>query len=114
RSSDLRVVHHAVTSMKHDDDPPGDTRVTAQGTFLNEYALGKNADVFADGAARLMKAGTKINFNLHLHAIGQETAANVALGLKFYLKGYVPKFVDISEHAGDQADLDMPANTNDV
>ncbi len=100
--------------MKHDDDPPGDTRVTAQGTFLNEYALGKNADVFPDGAARLMKAGTKINFNLHLHAIGQETAANVALGLKFYPKGYVPKFVEISEHAGDQPDLDIPANTNDV
>ena len=110
----FRVVHHAVTSMKHDDDPPGDTRVTAQGTFLNEYALGKNADVFPDGAARLMKAGTKINFNLHLHAIGQETAANVALGLKFYPKGYVPKFVEISEHAGDQPDLDIPANTNDV
>jgi len=110
----FRVVHHAVTSMKHDDDPPGDTRVTAQGTFLNEYALGKNADVFPDGAARLMKAGTKINFNLHLHAIGQETAANVALGLKFYPKGYVPKFVEITEHAGDQPDLDIPANTNDV
>ena len=88
-----RVVHHVVTSMKNDDDPASDTRVNVQGAFLNEYALGKNGDVFPEGAARLFKAGTRINFNLHLHSIGQETAANVALGLKFYPKGFVPKFV---------------------
>jgi hypothetical protein len=110
----FKVVHHVVTSMKHDDDPAPDTRVTAQGTFLNEYALGKNADVFPPDAGRLMKAGTKITFNLHLHAIGQETATNVALGLKFYPKGYVPKYVEITEHAGDAPDLDIPPNTNDV
>ena len=109
-----RVVHHVVTSMKHEDDAAADTRVTAQGTFLNEYALGKNADEFPDGAARLIKAGTKINFNLHLHAIGADTPANVALGLRLYPKGYVPKFVEISEHAGDAPDLDIPPNTNDV
>jgi len=61
-----------------------------------------------------MKAGTRISFNLHLHAIGQETAANVALGLKLYPKGYVPKYVEISEHAGDANDLDIPPNTDNV
>ena len=109
-----KVVHHAVTSMKNDDDPAPDTRNNPQGTFLNEYALGKNGDVFPEGAARLMKAGTRISFNLHLHAIGQETAANVALGLKLYPKGYVPKYVEISEHAGDANDLDIPPNTDNV
>ncbi|HLB88886.1 MAG TPA: hypothetical protein VJK29_14630 [Terriglobales bacterium] len=109
-----KVVHHAVTSMKNDDDPAPDTRNNPQGTFLNEYAVGKNGDVFPEGAARLMKAGTRISFNLHLHAIGQETAANVALGLKLYPKGYVPKYVEISEHAGDANDLDIPPNTDNV
>src|SRR5207247_10160555 len=75
---------------------------------------GKNDNVFRDRVARLRNARTKINCNLHLQAICQETAANVALGFKFYPKGYVPKFVEISEHAGDQPDLDIPANTNDV
>src|SRR5437773_7644139 len=100
--------------MKNDDEPSPDTRINPQGTFLNEYALGKNGDVFPEGAARLIKAGTKISFNLHLHAIGQETAANVALGLKLYPKGFVPKFVQITEHAGDANDLDIPANTDNV
>ena len=110
----FKVVHHATTSMKNDDDPPSDARVNPQGTFLNEYAVGKNGDVFPEGAGRLIKAGTKISFNLHLHAIGQETAANVALGLKLYPKGYKPKYVEMSEHAGDAQDLDIPPNADNV
>lgn len=109
----FRVVHHVTTSMKHEDDAD-DGGDIVQGTFLNEYALGKNADVFPDGAGRLIKAGTKINFNLHLHSVGQETPANVALGLKLYPKGYQPKFAETTEKVGDPKDLDIPANTDNA
>jgi len=51
---------------------------------------------------------------LHLHAIGQEMAANVALGLKFYPKGYVPKYVQLTDRIGRTADLDIPPNTDNV
>ncbi len=110
----FRVVHHAVTSLKNDEagDPAADADPT--GNFLNEYALGKNGDVFPEGAARLIKAGTKINFNVHLHSIGQESAANVALGLKFYPKGYSPKHVELTERIGRNQDLDIPPNTDNV
>ena len=108
----FRAVHHVTTSMKHDDDDDNGDNV--QGTFLNEYALGKNADMFPDNAGRLIKAGTKINFNLHLHSIGQETAANVALGLKFYPKDYTPKYAETTEKIGDPKDLDIPANEDNV
>ena len=102
----FRVVHHAVTSLKNDEagDPAADA--DPQGNFLNEYALGKNGDVFPEGAARLIKAGTKINFNVHLHSIGQETAANVALGLKFYPKGYTPNYVELTERIGRNQDVE--------
>jgi hypothetical protein len=109
----FRAVHHVTTSMKHEDDADGTTD-DVQGAFLNEYALGKNADVFPEGAGRLMKAGTKINFNLHLHAIGQDTPANVALALKFYPKGYTPKFIETTEKVGDPKDLDIPANADNA
>lgn len=108
----FRAVHHVTTSMKHEDD--ADDGDNVQGTFLNEYALGKNADVFPDGAGRLIKAGTKINFNLHLHSIGQDTLANVALGLKFYPKGYTPKYLETTEKVGDPKDLDIPPNSDNV
>ncbi|MBV8729204.1 MAG: hypothetical protein JO336_05290 [Acidobacteriia bacterium] len=109
----FKVVHHVTSSMKHEDDPD-DSGDGVQGVFLNEYALGKNADVFPEGAGRLIRAGTKINFNLHLHSVGQETAANVALGLKLYPKGYQPKYAETTEKVGDPKDLDIPANTDNV
>jgi len=108
----FRAVHHASTSMKQDDDPGDGSDV--QGTFLNEYALGKNADVFPEGAGRLIKAGTKINFNLHLHPIGQETPINVALALELYPKGFTPKYAETTEKVGDPKDLDIPPNTDSV
>jgi hypothetical protein len=108
----FRAVHHVTTSMKNEEDAAGDGDV--QGTFLNEYALGKNADVFPDGAGRLIKAGSKINFNLHLHSIGQETPINVALALELYPKGYQPKYAETTEKIGDPKDLDIPPNTDNV
>jgi hypothetical protein len=111
----FRAVHHASTSMKHEDDADdGDDNGDVQGKFLNEYALGKNADVFPDGAGRLIKAGTKINFNLHLHPIGQETPINVALALQLYPKGYTPKYAETTEKVGDPKDLDIPPGENNV
>jgi hypothetical protein len=97
------VVHHIRTSIVEPNDVTlgsGQTddvdaiEVGEQGVFLNEYALGKQGDVFPDGSGRLIKAGTKINFQLHVHSNGKaDTPANVKLGIKFYPPGYVPKHV---------------------
>jgi hypothetical protein len=86
--------------------------MTQQGVFLDEYAIGKTADVFKEGSGRLITAGTKINFEFHLHSTGTETPVNVRLGLKFYPKGYTPQHavtsmtigsnvVDIRPHEAD-------------
>lgn len=125
-----QVVHHIRTSLVEPEE--GGTRhsgqldgnvaleVGEQGVFLNEYAIGKGADVFAEGSGRLIKAGTKINFQFHLHPDGTETPTNVALGLKFYPKGYTPKHaitsltvgvnnIDIRPHeANVRSDAYMP------
>jgi hypothetical protein len=82
--------------------------------FLNEYAIGKRGDVFPEGAARLIKAGTLINFQLHMHSSGEETPANVALGLKFFPKGYVPKHVIVSTTFRGAGELDIRPNADNV
>jgi hypothetical protein len=99
----FKVVHHCTTNLIEDpeDDPVG--------LFLNEYAVGKNADVFPSNSGRLIKAGSKIHFNLHLHPDGQETPVQISLGLKLYPKGTVPKYVAFTQHMGDTAELDLPA-----
>jgi hypothetical protein len=108
-----RVVHHAVTTLVAPEGAGVATAADLRSALLNEYALGKNADIFPEGSARLIKAGSKINFNLHLHSIGEELPANVEVGLKFYPKGFQPKYVaDIVPVAGSE--LDIPPNTDNV
>jgi hypothetical protein len=101
--SGFRVVHHCTTNLVEDpeDDPIG--------LFLNEYAVGKNADIFSSNSGRLIKAGSKIHFNLHLHPDGEETPVKISLGLKLYPKGVVPKYVAFTQHMGEVNDLDLPA-----
>jgi hypothetical protein len=104
------VVHHAITYLLESDAAGAERSV-----FLNEYALGKNGDIFADGAGRLMRAGTKIRFQLHYHSNGTETPDRTRVGIKFYPKGYVPKYVQITSTVGDSPeDLDIPAGESDV
>jgi hypothetical protein len=101
-----KVVHHAVTYMTFPDD---------ERSFLNEYAVGKNADIFPAGTGRLIKAGTKVRYSLHLHAIGEETPADVQIGLKFYPPGYVPDHVVFAAHAADSYDtIDIPAGDDNA
>src|SRR5713101_4900400 len=103
-----RVIHHIRTSIvepegsRHSGQLDGNVALAVgeQGVFLNEYAIGKGGDMFPEGSARLIKAGTKVNFQFHLHSIGEETRTNVALGLKFYPKGYVPNHVITSLTVG--------------
>jgi mono/diheme cytochrome c family protein len=99
----FKVVHHFTTNLV--EDPENDPT----GLFLNEYALGKNGDIFPPNSGRLVKAGTKINFNLHLNPRGEETPVRVAVAWKVYPKAAVPKYVAFTQHMGDAADLDIPA-----
>ena len=105
------VVHHAVTSII---DPNADTDSGGFGGFLNEYALGKNGDVFPDGTGRELKAGSNIRFNMHYHAIGVETTDRTRVGITFYPRGVVPERKLISSHVGDDEDLDIPAGESNV
>jgi len=108
-------IHHIRTSMiKPGDDSihggavDGNVQLdmTQQGVFLDEYAIGKGPDVFKDGSGRYITAGTKINFEFHLHSNGTETPVNVLLGLKFYPKAYTPKYTVTSMTMGSrQVDL---------
>ena len=96
------TVHHIRTSIVQ---PQNDNRelsgatdgnvaleVGEQGVFLNEYAIGKGADLFPEGTGRLITAGSRINFQFHVHPNGKETPMNVIMGLKFYPRGYTPRY----------------------
>ena len=115
-------IHHIRTSMMK----PGDASIhggavdgnvelemVQQGVFLDEYAIGKGPDLFKDGAGRYITAGTKINFEFHVHASGTETPINVLLGLKFYPKGYTPQHIVTSMTVGSNV-VDLRPHEADV
>src|SRR5258708_7883386 len=71
-----QVIHHIRTSLVdtsddsvHSGQLDGNValEVGEQGLFLNEYAIGKGGDIFPEGSGRLIREGTKINFQMHLH-----------------------------------------------
>jgi hypothetical protein len=106
----FQVVHHLVTTLlqeAEDGDLNGET-------LLQEYALGKNGDIFPDGTGRLMKAGAKIRFNMHYHSIGEEIVDRSRVGIKFYPKGYVPKHFLVAAHTADNDDLDIPPGQSEI
>jgi len=105
-----RVVHHVATSMRWEEEDGEEG-----GGFLNEYAMGKNGDIFPDGTGRLIKAGTQIRFNMHYSSVGEEIVDQTRVGFQLYPKGYVPDRVLISRHVGDSFDtLDIPAGADNV
>jgi hypothetical protein len=120
----FEVIHHIRTSIVEPADgtlnsgrtdaTDGSLQVGEQGVFLNEYAIGKRGDVFPEGSGRLIKAGTKINFQLHVHSNGKaDTPTNVALGLTFYPPGYVPNHV-ISSTTVSAPQVDIRPNTDNI
>ncbi len=98
------AVHHALTYLIEDPENPDDAR---KDSFLNEYAVGKNGDIFPEGSGRLIKAGARIRFDLHYHSYGVETNERIQLGLVFYPKGYVPKHVQYARSVAGSNDLDI-------
>jgi hypothetical protein len=102
-----KVVHHAVTSLLNDDG-------VSEGGTLNEYAVGKNGDIYPDGSGKLMKAGAQIRFNMHYHAIGKPVVDRTQVAFVFYPKGYVPKHVITTVLSPNNDDLDIPAGEDNV
>ena len=98
----VKVVHHCETSLI---DPDNESR-----DHLEEYALGKYGDVFPEGTGMLVKPGSTILANMHVHADGEDTTADVAIGLKLLPAGEVPKYVAHAQQLASAGELDLRPN----
>jgi len=80
----LPVTHHLLARLIQ---PQG-----IQG-LLTEWAVGSNAEIFPEGAGKLMQAGSKIDFEVHYYPSGTAVPNNqVALGIWFFPEGYEPEY----------------------
>jgi mono/diheme cytochrome c family protein len=112
------VVHHLLTYAVEADaagDSNGDDSSGDAGEFLNEFAVGKNGDLFPEGTGRLLRAGSKIKFDFHYHSVGKEIVDQSQLGIVLYPKGYVPKHIVYSKQLGQPTEpLDIPGGSTYV
>jgi hypothetical protein len=110
KPSNPKMVHHAVVYAIEPDAPEG---TPESGVQLHEYAVGKYGDIFSADTGRLLKAGTRLRFDMHYFAVGSEQHNRTTIAFKFYPKGVVPKYqvrsIPIRNIPNDE--LEIPPNT---
>jgi len=88
-----RITHHAVAYLVQDDPSslaPGDADFGGRAFFM-EWAIGKGYDLYRPDSGKLILPGSKISWDVHIHAVGEEIRDNVELGIWLYPKGQEPK-----------------------
>jgi hypothetical protein len=94
-----KVVHHVLTTLLQTEDGITHLASTAEhsgapmspGLFM-EWAVGKTGEIFNPDAGKLMLPGSRIRWEVHYYAIGQEVKDDVVeLGVWFYPKDFKPK-----------------------
>jgi hypothetical protein len=113
-----KITHHALARLQQteDMDPAlftNDPNVAGDGLFM-EWAVGKNGDEMRPDSGRLMLPGSKIVWEMHYHAVGEEIAAHTELAVFFYPKGQEPKHREVlalfNTFSNGNRSLDIPPN----
>jgi hypothetical protein len=97
-----QIMHHVLTFLEQDEEDSeysvGPLITSARGGSMGgpglfmEWAVGKEGEIFQDGAGKLMLPGSKIRWEEHMHAMGKLVeGATVELGVWFYPEGVVPE-----------------------
>jgi hypothetical protein len=113
-----KITHHALARLQQDDpDARASDDGVGAGLFM-EWAVGKQGELMRPNSGKLMKAGSKIIFEVHYHAVGEEIADQVELGIYFYPKGQEPKFrqvlASLSSVQGGARNIDIAPNSTFV
>ena len=119
-----RITHHAVARLRQDDGwDDRDTRAQrgndpdSPGLFM-EWAVGKQGEIMRPNSGKLLLPGSKIVWDIHCHAVGEEISDHVEMAVYFYPKGQEPKYRQVlgqfDAFTGGHQSLDIPPNTVSV
>ena len=102
-----RVVHHVLATLLQDEGGgatnlastaptsgtvPDFPRFGGSAGLFMEWAVGKDGEIFPGDAGKLMLPGSRILWEVHYYAVGEEMPDNqVDLGVYFYPRGQEPK-----------------------
>jgi len=124
-----KIMHHVLARLIQEEPggpanpgaaPVSDDAAAAGGGMvgaglLMEWAIGKNYDVYRPNTGKLLLPGSRIWWELHLHAVGEPIRDHAELAVYFYPKGQEPKYRTyltlFGATSGMGARLDIPPNT---
>ena len=119
-----KVTHHALARLQQTE--ASNAAVTADDTaggpgqagLFMEWAVGKQGEIMRPSSGKLMLPGSKIIFEMHYHAVGEQITDHVELGIYFYPKGEEPKYrqtlAALQSVAGGSRNIDIPPNSTFV
>jgi hypothetical protein len=113
-----KITHHAIARLLQDETDPlaqndvDDNGNVQAGTFM-EWAVGKQGEMMRPNSGKLMKAGSKIVWDIHYSNGGEDITDDVQLGIYFYPKGQEPKYRQVLHLMGatNAGGVDIPPNT---
>jgi hypothetical protein len=117
-----KITHHALARLQQSDGDTGDSIAPGAddpgpGLFM-EWAVGKQGEIMRENSGKLMLPGSKIVWDIHYHAVGEDITDSVELGIYFYPKGEEPKFRQtlalFSGITGGNRALDIAPNSVNV
>ena len=100
-----RVVHHANGRIR----VPGQDGELRGAGLLTEFAMGKVGEIFPEDGARMLRAGSSIEWDIHYYPIGEVVVDDVAeIGVWLHPEGHVPPYPHRLSNWGLQGDLVIP------
>jgi hypothetical protein len=110
-----RITHHALAYLQQ-EEPGTNTGLQTQG-LLMEWAVNKNYDIYRENTGKLLLPGSRIWWEMHYHAVGDEIRDHVELAVYLYPKGETPKYRTMlypfpaTPGSAGFGELDIPPNT---
>ena len=112
------VFHHMIWSTRVvDNDAETGQFASREGqtsTGWPVHEVGRNPDMFAPEAGRLLRAGSMVVSNsVHLHSNGVDTNSHLEIGFRFHPVGYEPEYRGAGLGLGNGVDIDIRGNEKD-
>jgi hypothetical protein len=117
-----KITHHALAYLMQDEKEAQAMLSNADadsgaGLFM-EWAVNKQGELLRANTGKLMLPGSKIRWDIHYSAAGEDVSDQVELGIYFYPKGQEPKYRTAlslySGVTGGNRNLDIAPNSISV
>ena len=109
-----KITHHALAYLQQTEPGASDIGNGTQG-LLMEWAVNKNYDVYRPNTGKLLLPGSRIWWELHYHAVGEQITNHVELAVYLYPKDQEPKYRTVltafQAISNGSMGLDIPPNT---